>query len=204
MNKEDKEEEYANQLKNYLFKGLKCQAMGCCVEGTEYDDNPIPIEYELVGIYKCPELGFRAVLKPPTGDNYECHLEDVLPIVRYLDLVSEIEHNGHRFRPLLRIVEKYLDNFEDVKFGGEVTVIYPFFKKLNEIHFTYLEYFGCVEYKDEIITIEMSSDILTPIVISVKPEMFLEAFYNWHFWIFDIPKSYILIDKLTGKQLENV
>lgn len=203
MNKKDKEEEYANQLKKYLFKGLKCNAQGCWVDGTYYDDNPIPIEYELVGIYKCPELGFRAVLKPPKGDNYECHLEDLLPIVRYLDLVSEIEHKGHRFLPLLRIAEKYFDNFEDIKFVSQVTVITPFSKNF-QISFTYHYYSGWIEYVDGIIKIEMNLDDSVPTELFVKPEMFEEAFYNWHFWMFDIPKEYILIDKLTGKQLENV
>jgi len=203
MNKEDKELEYANQLKNYLFKGLKCNSQGCWVEGTEYDDNPIPIEYELVGIYKCPELGFRAVLKPPTGDNYECHLDDLFPIVRYMDLVSEIEHNGHRFRPLLRIVEKYLDNFDDVKFVNQVTYITAFSKDFK-IDFTYLDYSGWIKYLESNIKIGLFSETTTATILSVKPEMFLEAFYNWHFWMFDIPKEYILIDKLTGKQLENV
>jgi hypothetical protein len=203
MKKDDKELEYVNQLKNYLFKGLKCHAQGMCVEGTEYDDEPQPIVYELDGIYHCPERGFICVLTRPDGETYDCYLEDFYPFVRTLDLVSEIEHNGHRFRPLLRIVEKYLDNFEDVKFVSQVTQINSLSKNFK-IEFTYFDMSGNITYSNETVMIYLYPEDSVPVELPVKPELFLDAFYNWHFWMFDIPKNFLLIDKLTNQQLENV
>jgi hypothetical protein len=87
-------------LAPYLPCELKVIIMGEMVKGTEYNDKPTPIIFELVGLdtnhVEYHEIG-RSVTE-------QIVFSDCFPILRPLsDLTKEIEHNGEKFVPIFEL-----------------------------------------------------------------------------------------------------
>lgn len=84
-------------LAPYLPYELKCNAMGEYVKGTEYDDNPKPMQFEIVGL-TASYVEFHEIGRTVT-EQYV--YSDIFPLLRGLsDLTKEIEVNGERFVPI--------------------------------------------------------------------------------------------------------
>jgi hypothetical protein len=84
-------------LAPYLPYGLKGNCSG--LSRDPYGENT-PIQVTLVGLNK------EWVEVQADSDDYDYHINDFFPLLRPLsDLTKEIEHNGEKFVPLIRLLE---------------------------------------------------------------------------------------------------
>ena len=154
------------QLKHlvpYLPYGLECNAMGEMVIGTEYDDKPIPIKFELLSL----NLKYGEVHEVGRDIATNYLFCDLFPILRPLsDLTNEIKINGEWVIPMDLLGEDvnqfcdvdfvsdwsqrggnfndYVNEFINKKFGNHHLSFLPygFIQKLLEWHF---DVFGLIE-----------------------------------------------------------
>lgn len=88
----------------YLPYDLECKVMGEFMEDTEFDDNPIPKIFILIGLMKHSRasLSYKRI-----KDVFD--LCDVFPLLRPLsDLTKEIEVNGEKFVPMEVLKRDYI------------------------------------------------------------------------------------------------
>ena len=94
----------------YLPYGLECQLMGEFEE-----DGETPIVFDLVGGMEGDYVSV-AHKQSYVSDQWEVGVEDqeVFPILRPLsDLTKEIEHNGEKFVPMLRLLQIANGHFDE-------------------------------------------------------------------------------------------
>lgn len=128
------------QLKSYLGTGLKCYALGMYTSNTEFTDNPIPLEFEIVGANPT----YVELHEEGRTINEEMGYQDIFPIMHSLsNLTKEIEHNGEKFVPLyeLIILDKAFTTSYIEMFGIEECK-YFIIEKLYEWHF---DIYGLIE-----------------------------------------------------------
>jgi len=115
-------------LAGYLPYGLKCHLMGMCVEGTEYNDKPIPQIFLIEG---ANSESVEVWSQKTITDNW--HYSDVFPLLRPLSQLSqEIEHNGVRFVPKEWLRMNYIG--ENIGLNP-ATWSYRTIQKLQQWHF---------------------------------------------------------------------
>jgi|688.fasta_scaffold20377_9 hypothetical protein len=100
-----------NHLAPYLPYGLKCQAMGEMVDGTEYD-KPIPKLLTIVGV-EYDQVSVEGIRKTITEN---VHIEDCFPILRPLSALETNMEDGHEYIELLNAM--YGDSVTDFNFIG--------------------------------------------------------------------------------------
>ena len=92
-------------LAPYLPYGLNCYGQGEVVEGTEYDENPIPKLLTIIGM----DSNWITVDGIRKTVDESIMIEDCIPILRPLsDLTKEIEVNGEKFVPIEWLSKKYI------------------------------------------------------------------------------------------------
>jgi hypothetical protein len=167
-------------LKSYLDTGLKCHCSGMYTADTEFDDEPHPQVFEIVGMNNI----FVEIFQEGRTITEEMYFEDVFPILRPLsDLTKEIEVNGNKFVP---IVELAKIGTGEVKCGvtnsnyGTCYIDAEFTKKGFFI-FTQQTFIWQVGKNAE------------PRNIENQLELF-EKLYEWHFDIYELIKKGLAID----------
>lgn len=115
-----------------LSLGVKCYGQGMVVETTEYDDNPIPKLFNIVG---ADSVWVEATSEFDTF-RQSIMIEDCILLLRPLsDLIKPITHKCETFVPIERLSEKFRMNIEVLKSVNILDCKYADIQKLLEWHF---------------------------------------------------------------------
>ncbi len=168
-------------LAAYLPYGLNCYGQGEVVDGTEYDDKPIPKLLTIVGT-EYNQVYVEGIRETNTE---QIHIADCIPILRPLSILDkEIEVNGERFIPMVKLAKI---EFPNVDFTIEndyckgrlyVGVVIEFVIE-DEIPFY-------KEYHNNIFGHSKNENYDDMYMANLKPSEIREKLCEWHFDIFGL------------------